>query len=276
MISIFFLILFISINGIISSNSSTTRLLIIPTCERQTSKLFQIPIDRSDDEFERSEEYFFSLVSVSNSGESYFYFSPLSSSSSILSFCQDQQNTWYSSNGFSILYSSSSHWFATNIEKKKHSSSSFFDHNAVLSALDQSSSSTRRNLIKLMSSTNENQTDHSLISTTTTTLSTFTNRTLSMTPNSERENSTFNFTLFMYCSIAGIVTLIVFYLIVKLCKRDEGTYKIDESKNFPGKSPDKQSDKLGCIGKIPSSSQHRKKILSIHEEQLETSKEWYV
>ena len=97
-----------------------------------------------------------------------------------------------------------------------------------------------------------------------------------MTSNPDKQNSTFNFTLFIYCSIAGIVILIVFYLIVKLCKRDEGTYKIDESKNFPGKSPDKQSEKLGCTGKIVSSSHHRQKILSMHEEQLEHSKEWYV
>lgn len=212
----------------------------------------------------------FSGLQAITSGDYYFYLPSLSSS--IHSYCENHQQTSssYSSNGFSILYSSSSlHLPAIDIEDKKYSS--FFDPNVLLSTLDQSTiTTTTRNPIKLMSSTNENQTfvtkiKNSSISTLPT-----------MTTITNRENGTMNFTLLIYCSIAGIILFIFIYLIVKLCKRDEGTYKIDESKNFPSKSPDEQLEKLGCTGKIVSSSHHRQKILANHEQKLDNSKEWYV
>ena len=222
-------------------------------------------------------------MQAATSGDYYFYL-PSLSSSSILFFCEHQQqsisSSSYSSNGFSILYSSSSHFLGIDIEDKKHSS--FFDPHAILSTLDQSSSSslpsttttTTRNLIKLMSSTNENQTFVNI--TKPSSISTLTNQTLPTSTITDKGNVTTNFTLLIYCSIAGLVIFLIIYLIVKLCKRDEGTYKIDESQHFPSKSPDEQIDKLGCTGKIVSSNHHRQKTLSSHEQKLNNSKEWYV
>jgi len=142
------------------------------------------------------------------------------------------------------------HFPLTDIQDKKHSLS-FHHHNAVLSVIEQSSS-TSRNILTLMSST-----------TIVSNISLF-NISLSI----EKRNHTFNIMLLIGCIITGIIMIIIIYLIIKYCRRDEGTYKIDESNNFTIKSDLNHSENNGCTSIISSSNYQGQK--------LDDSKEWYV
>ena len=79
------------------------------------------------------------------------------------------------------------------------------------------------------------------------------------------------------CLTAGIIILIIIYIIIKYCNRDEGSYKIDESKTYSTKSHLDNPNNSGCTGKISSSKQHHhQKLLTTNEQNIPNSKEWYV
>jgi hypothetical protein len=93
----------------------------------------------------------------------------------------------------------------------------------------------------------------------------------------QQGNQPLNIMLLIGCIITGIILLIIIYLIVKYCNRDEGTYKIDESNNFLNKSSMNNPETSGgCTGIISSSNHHRQKLLLINEQKFDNSKEWYV
>jgi len=82
--------------------------------------------------------------------------------------------------------------------------------------------------------------------------------------------------LLIGCIILGIMILIIIYLVIKYCRRDQGTYKIDESNNFTTKSHLNDSENNGCTGIISSSNHQHQKLLTKIEQKLDDSKEWYV
>ena len=268
MISIYCLISLLAIHGILSSNSSSSgRRLIIPSCRIEPSKT-QPSRERerrqsSLSPFEENEAFeCVFLVSRTTPRHYYFYFSvsSLSSSSSAfhLFFCEHQQTTSYSSSGFSIL-SSRARLPLPGIEDEKHSSAIHHPN-----AVDQSSSTTSNTIILMSSSA-----DESSISTTSTGLAN-----LSLPIILPPDNQPLNMILLIGCILIGIALMIMIYLIVKYCQRNEGTYKIDESGHFLGKSPPTNPETSGgCTGVISSSNQHR---LLLNEQKLEHSKEWYV
>jgi hypothetical protein len=165
----------------------------------------------------------------------------------------------------------------TDIQDKKHSSS--VHRNAVLSAVDQSSSTTS-DIIALMSSSNVNHIsvddDGHFMSTTTTVFSNLSLLSTSLSTTPQKGIPIFNIMLLIGCIIAGIIIMIITYMIVKYCNRDEGTYKIDESSHFPPKSSLNDSVNNSCTGKISSSSHYRQKLLTTNEKKMDDLKEWYV
>jgi len=230
------------------------------------------------------------LVQIRNNHHYYFYFSNQSSSTSFLSllplsYCEHQQTTYYSSSGFAILRSSPRFLFADIDNSQK--TSSFHHQNAVLSIVDQSLSTT---IVTLMSS-NENNllvdsdynntitktTINSLLSTTTTTVSNVSPFHTSLSTTPQRANRTFNITFLIGCISASILLIIIIiYAFVKYRNRDEGSYKIDESKNFVTNSHIDNNDNGGCGGKISSSTHHRQKLLTTNEQNCVDTREWYV
>jgi hypothetical protein len=231
---------------------------------------------------------FIFLVPIPSGGSrhhSYFYFSSQSSLSLPsflplfhLSYCEHQQTTHSLLSGFSILRSSP-RFPLTVIVDKKHSSAFHHHHNAVLSNPDQSLSSIS-NIITIMSSAplNENpvpvNNDSNMITTTI-----FSNISLLHTSSTTaiyNGNRTFNTMLAIGCITTGIILLIIIYIIIKYCNRDEGSYKIDESVNFATKSHLDNHDNNICTGKISLSSHHHQKLLTTNEQNMSDSKEWYV
>lgn len=86
-----------------------------------------------------------------------------------------------------------------------------------------------------------------------------------------------NLALLIGCSVGGVILIIiVIYAFIKYRNRDEGSYKIDESKNFVNSSPLPKHESNACGGKISSSTQHRQKLLTNHEQNGIDSREWYV
>lgn len=232
----------------------------------------------------------------------YFYFSsqPISSlsfSSSFssllnLSYCEHQQTTYYSSSGFSILHSSSR--FSTSKIQENQNSIPSHTHNAVLSTTDHSPSTTGNPIELIASSTTLSSSsslsnkhdviiDHDdvLISTTINsfTTSTLSNNSLlhSTLSIKQRETRTMNRILLIGCIISIIPIMIIIYTIFKhCCSRDKGSYRIDESKNFPTKLRMDIEDNNGCTGKILSPNHHRQNLAPANEENIVDSKEWYV
>ncbi|CAF1245377.1 unnamed protein product [Rotaria sordida] len=274
MIFIYFIIVIISINDIITTpilkNASTNRIIIIASCQATKNAFESISL-------QSARHYYFYFTSQSSSS------SALSSSSSFLSlldlsYCEHQQTTYYSSND------------------KKHSLP-FHYQNAVISAIDQLSSTTS-NTITLMSSSSSSLSsssasvankslididhDNNIISTTINSLTTssFSNMSLSHTslPTTQQEYSTLNIMMIIGCIIAGILMMIIIYIIFKhCCNRDKGSYKIDESKNFTIKSHLDNHNTSGCTGKILlSNHHHRQNLITTNEENIIDSKEWYV
>ncbi len=217
----------------------------------------------------------------------YIHFPNQSSSNSFLSFlplsyCEQQQTTYYSSSGFTILRSSP-RFLSTDIDNSQQTSS-FHDHNVSTSVADQflfttilTLMSTKENNL-LVDSDHDNRTTTTIInsflsSTTTTTVSN-----VSVFHTSQRgTNRTFNITLLIGCISASIILIIIIiYAFVKYRNRDEGSYKIDESKNFVTTPHFEHRDNGGCGGKISSSTHHRLKLLTTNEQNGLDSREWYV
>jgi hypothetical protein len=220
--------------------------------------------------------YYFHFSSQSSLSSSSFFSSLLS-----LSYCEHQQTTYYSSSGFVILRSSP-RFFLPDIVNSQQSSS-FHHRNAVLSVVDQSLSTS---IVTLMSSKENNplldidtsnltttinpslNSISSLLSTTTTTTTTVS---LSTT---QRGNRTFNIALIIGCISASIILIIIIiYAFVKYRNRDEGSYKIDESKNFVANST---LDNHDNSAKTLSSNHHRQKLLTTNAQNGVDSREWYV
>ncbi|CAF2877314.1 unnamed protein product [Rotaria sp. Silwood2] len=278
MIFIYVIIVIISFDGIITTpilkNASTNRIIIIASCQANKNG--------------------FESILIQSTRHYYFYFSSQPSSSTLyssssflplldLSYCEHQQTTYYPSSGFSILHSSP-RFSSTKILDKKHSLP-FHHQNAVLSAIDQLSP-TSSNIIPLMSSSSNKSLIHidhddNMISTTINSLTTspFTNMSFLQTslPTTQQENQTLNIVVLIGCIIAGIIIMIIIYIIFKYCcNHDKGSYKIDESKNFTTKSHLDNTDTSGCTGKILLSNHHRQNFLTTNEENIIDSKEWYV
>ncbi|CAF2511658.1 unnamed protein product [Rotaria sp. Silwood2] len=119
---------------------------------------------------------------------------------------------------------------------------------------------------------------NSLLSTTTTTaISDVSLFHTSLSTTQQRANRTFNITLLIGCISASIILIIIIiYAVVKYRNRDEGSYKIDESKNFVLSSHIDSHDSSGCRGKISSSHHYRQKLMATNEHNGVDSREWYV
>ncbi len=191
-----------------------------------------------------------------------------------LSYCeQQQQTTHYSSSGFAILRSSP-RFLTTNIDNLQ------YHHNASHSDLDQLLSTPS---LKLMSSNENNLLVDSVYDNRTTAINSFLSTTTTVSNVSQFHTSqrgikrTFNITLLIGCISASIILIIIIiYAFVKYRNRDEGSYKIDESKNFVPTPHLNHRDNGGCGGKISSSTHHRQKLLTINEQNGVDSREWYV
>ncbi len=90
-------------------------------------------------------------------------------------------------------------------------------------------------------------------------------------------NRTFNITLLIGCISASIILIIIIiYAFFKYRNRDEGSYKIDESKNFITTSHIDNHDNGGYSAKVSSSNHHRQKLITTNEQNGIDSREWYV
>ena len=196
-----------------------------------------------------------------------------------LSYCeeqQQQQTTHYLSSGFAILRSSP-RFLTTYIDNSQY-------HNASLSDVDQLLSTPK---LTLMSSNENNllvDSDYNnRTTTTTTTINSFLSTTTATVLNVSSLNTsqrgikrTYNITLLIGCISASIILIIVIiYAFIKYRNRDEGSYKIDESKNFVPTPHLDHRDNGGCSGKV-SSTHHRQKLLTTNEQNGFDSREWYV
>ncbi|CAF1168256.1 unnamed protein product [Adineta ricciae] len=271
MIGISILIFAISMKTVVTTNNSAlNRSLVFSVCHQDGPGLQTIlkSIDRPS---------YFYFTSQSSSTLSSF------SSSIHLSFCEHQHTTYYLPSGFSILRSSP-RLPLVDIAAKEDSSSY---HNTILNATDQSTSTTNNMITTVMplpSSTPSLQEKHLVIdmnnnlhlTTTTTTLSNSSFPYTSLATTIQHGQRTFYVMLLSGCGAAGLLILITIYTIIKYYNRDEGSYKIDESKNF---SPENHLERLndsGCGGKIPTVKQHRQKLLAVNEQTRANTKEWYV
>jgi hypothetical protein len=188
-----------------------------------------------------------------------------------LSYCEHQQTTYYLPSGFAIFRSSPRFLFPNIVNPRQ--TSSFYHHNAVLSAVDQSLSTIISTLMP--SSENNLLVDSLRNSSITTTTTTFSNVSLSTTQ--WGANRTFNITLLIGCISASIILIIIIiYAFVKYRNRDEGSYKIDESKNFMTTSHVDNHDNGGYSAKVSSSNHHRQKLITTNEQNGIDSREWYV
>lgn len=217
-------------------------------------------------------------------------FSSSSSSLLLLSYCEHRQTTYYSSSGFAILRSSLRFLFP-DIDNTTQRIFPVDQHHASLSSLAQTLSTP---ILTLMS-TNENNLltnndyNNNTTITTTTTNSFFPSSNTKITttavsnisvfhPSQQGSHRTVNLTLLIGCITGGIILIVVIlYALVKYRNRDEGSYKIDESKNFvPNLHPEHQQHD-GCGGILSSSStHHRQKLLTTNGQNPIDSREWYV
>lgn len=199
-----------------------------------------------------------------------------------LSYCEHQHTTYYLPSGFSILRSSPRLPLADIADKEDSSSY----HNTILNATDQSTSATNNmitTVMSLASSTPSLQEKHLVIDKDNnfhlTTIATSSNSSLpytSLATTIQHGQRTFYVMLLSGCGAAGLLILITIYTIIKYYNRDEGSYKIDESKNFSPENHLERLNESGCGGKIPTVKQHRQKLLTVNEQTLANTKEWYV
>ncbi|CAF4516619.1 unnamed protein product [Rotaria socialis] len=286
MIIIYLIIFIISIDGITTENHSASHFILSRSCQTTNSEPERIFI-------ESGHQYYFHLFDSSFLSS----FLPLLP----LSFCKHQQTIYHSSSGFDI-FRSSPRFFFTGIVTSEQTSA-FHQKNAVPFFIDQPIS---KSIAKLMSPNENNRltdsdsnqltmaaaTVNSLLSTITTTTTTTTaaattatttaisNVSLlqaSLSATQQGTNRTFNITLLIGCISASIILIIIIICaFVKYRNRDEGSYKIDESKNFVLTPRIDKHDKSGSHGKISSSQQHRQKLISSNEQNGVDSREWYV
>ncbi|CAF2045808.1 unnamed protein product [Rotaria magnacalcarata] len=284
MIIIYLIIFIIAIDGITTENHSTSHVILASSCQTTNSEPERISI-------ESGHQYYFHI----------FDWSFLSSFVPLLplSFCKHQRTTYHSSSGFDI-FRSSPRFLLTGIVTSEQTSV-FHQKNAVPFFIDQPIS---RSIVKLMSPNENNRltdsdsnqlttattttattTVNSLLSTTTTTITTTTTAAISdvsllkasLSTTQQGTNRTFNITLLIGCISASIILIIIIICaFVKYRNRDEGSYKIDESKNFVLTPRIDKHDKSGSHGKASSSQQHRQKLISSNEQNGVDSREWYV
>jgi hypothetical protein len=142
------------------------------------------------------------------------------------------------------------------------------DRNTVLTIVVPSASSKP---VAVMSSTKES---HTVPRETNASIPTTMLSTHASDPSSFHMSSRFDLTLFIACICASMaVVALIIYALVKYRKRDAGSYKIDESHNFVATS---YLDNHDNLSKVSSSSFHRQKLLTINEQSLADSREWYV
>lgn len=206
----------------------------------------------------------------------------------LLSHCEHRQTTYYSSSGFAILRSSL-RFLLPDIDDNTQRILSGDHYNASLSSRTQTLSTP----IRLLMSTNENNLltnndyNHNITTTTTTTNSLLslsnTKTTAAVSnisvfhPTQQGSHRTINLTLLIGCIAGGILLIVILvYAFVKYRNRDEGSYKIDESKNFVPTSHLEQQNHDGCGGILSSSTHHRQKLLTTHGQNTVDSREWYV
>ena len=188
-----------------------------------------------------------------------------------LSYCEQQQTTPYSSSGFAIVHSTPQFRFGDILQSTNSVSLPDEDHhdqNTVFTIVDPSTSGKSA---AVMSSTKESHTvqHETNASTSITILSTRTSYP-SLFPTALR----FDLTLFVGCICASMaVVALIIYALIKYRKRDAGSYKIDESSNFVATS---YLDNHDNLSKLSSSSFHRQKLLTINDQSLADSREWYV
>ncbi|CAF2977368.1 unnamed protein product [Rotaria socialis] len=273
-----FILGFISIDIITSTltlnNISSSRAIILASCQADKNGLESISIPNSH-------HYYFYVSSQ--------FSSSLSSSSSVssvlnLSYCEHQQTTYYSSSGFSILHSSP-RFPSTKIQDKKNSIP-FQTHNAVLSAVDQSLRTTSDTIpLTLSSSSNRNRAlinhDDGIVHATINPLTTSILSNISLIhtslPTITEETQKMSIISLIGCIACGIIIIIIIYSILKYCcNRDKGSYKIDESTNFTTRLNSDNQDGNGCTGKILSPNNYRQTLLTTNEANITESKEWYV
>lgn len=128
---------------------------------------------------------------------------------------------------------------------------------------------------KLTTTTTTAATINSFLSTTTA-ISNVSLLHTSLSAAQQKSNRTLNITLLISGISAGIILIIIIICaFVKYRNRDEGSYKIDESKNFVSSSHADNHDNTGCGGK-PSHHHHRQKLLKTDEQNGIDSREWYV
>lgn len=127
---------------------------------------------------------------------------------------------------------------------------------------------------QLTTTTTAATTINSLLSTTTSNVSLFHT---SLSTTQQGANRTFNLTLLIGCISASVILIIIIICaFVKYRNRDEGSYKIDESKNFVLTPHMDKCDSSGSRGKASSSHNYRQKLLPGHEQNGIDSREWYV
>jgi len=86
-----------------------------------------------------------------------------------------------------------------------------------------------------------------------------------------------NLTLLIGCLVGCVILIIiVIYAFIKYRNRDEGSYKIDESKNFVSNSPLPKHESNAGGSKPTPSAHHRQKLLANQEQNGVDSREWYV
>lgn len=235
-----------------------------------------------------NQDYFLHFSHPSPSSKS---FSSSSSSLLLLSHCEHRQTTYYSSSGFAILRSSL-RFLLADIDDNTQRILSGDHYNASLSSRIQTFSTP----ILLLMSTNENNlltnndSNHHHLTTTTTTNSFFSSSNTKITtsttavsnisvfhPSHQGSHRTINLTLLIGCIAGGILLILVLlYAFVKYRNRDEGSYKIDESKNFVPTPHLEQQNHEGCGSILSSSTHHRQKLLTTHGQNTVDSREWYV
>lgn len=95
------------------------------------------------------------------------------------------------------------------------------------------------------------------------------NQTTTTTPSTNQPtdsihaNHIFLLALLIGCLASGLILIMFIYLIIKVCSRDEGTYKIDESQNHPIKLQVKDH---------PTKTS----MLTTNQRKVDNTKEWYV
>ena len=234
----------------------------------------------------QTNQHYFLHRSLSNS------FSSSSSSLLLLSYCEHRQTTYYSSSGFAILRSSLRFLFP-DINNTTQRILAVDPHHASLSSLAQTLSTP---ILTLMSTnennllTNNDYNNNTTITTTTTTNSFLPSSNTKITttttavsnisvfhPSQQGNHRTVNLTLLIGCISGGIIIIVILlYALVKYRNRDEGSYKIDESKNFVSTSHPEQQQHEGCGGILSSSTHHRQKLLTTNGQNPIDSREWYV